>query len=77
MGVSRHASARYLAGHSDQREAEPPPYRPADIAMKWGVPEQTVCALLRSGRLRGFKLQKLWLIPRANVEAYERGEVAA
>ena len=76
MGISRNATARNLAGLIDQPEPLPP-FRPHDLARRWGVPEQTICALLRSGRLRGFKLQKLWLIPRKNVEAYERGEVAA
>jgi excisionase family DNA binding protein len=48
--------------------------RPDELARRWRVHEQTVTAMLRSGRLRGFKLQKLWLVPRENIERFERGE---
>jgi len=51
-----------------------PPFRTHQLAKRWDVPEQAVTAVLRSGRLRGFKLQKVWLIPRENVERFERGE---
>jgi excisionase family DNA binding protein len=50
-----------------------PPFRPDQLAQRWGVREQTVTAMLRSGRLRGFKLQKLWRVPRKNVELLEDG----
>jgi excisionase family DNA binding protein len=78
MGAPRHLSSRNLARLTDDIDQhEPPPFRSHDVARRWGVPEQTICALLRSGRLRGFRLKRQWLIPRANVEAYERGEAAA
>jgi excisionase family DNA binding protein len=52
-----------------------PSFRPDELAQRWRVHEQTVTAMLRSGRLRGFKLQKLWRVPRENVELLERGEI--
>jgi excisionase family DNA binding protein len=80
MGTGKHVTARNLAGLTDNTEDDhepPPPFRSHDLARRWGVPEQTICALLRSGRLRGFRLKRQWLIPRANVEAYEKGDAAA
>jgi hypothetical protein len=82
MGAPRDLAARNLAGHADNRgcEAEefpPPPYRTEQVARRWGVPEQAITSALRAGVLKGFKLQKIWLIPRENVHAFERGEIAA
>lgn len=52
------------------------PLRPAELAARWGVNEQSITAALRAGRLQGFKLRKLWLIPRRVVERIEAGEAA-
>lgn len=54
-----------------------PPYRVEEVARRWGVAEATVTAALRAGRLQGFQLQKIWLIPRASVARVERGDEAA
>jgi hypothetical protein len=58
-------------------EYPPPPYRTDQLARRWGVPEQAITSALRRGVLKGFKLQKIWLIPRENAHALERGERAA
>jgi excisionase family DNA binding protein len=50
-----------------------PPFRPDELAARWRVHGQTIRALLRSGRLRGFRVHKLWLIPREVVAEVERG----
>ena len=78
MGISRDITGRGFAGPADNQgrggENALPPFRAHELARRWGVPEQSVTAVLRSGRLRGFKLQKIWLVPRENVERFERGE---
>jgi hypothetical protein len=61
---------------ADHQEQELTPFRPHELAARWGVNEQTITAALRAGRLQGFKLQKLWLIPRRVVERIESGEPA-
>lgn len=37
-------------------------YTPATLAERWGCHRETVCDLLRAGKLRGFKLGKDWRI---------------
>ena len=50
------------------------PYRSSDLARRWGVSPQAVVAAIKSGRLEGFQLQRIWLITPESVDRFERGE---
>jgi len=43
-----------------------PPYRVSEVARKLGVSTRVVLVALKSGRLAGFRLNRMWLIPRDN-----------
>jgi hypothetical protein len=61
-------------------EPEPkrPPFNPAELSQRWGIPEQTITSNCRRGALPGaFRVGKLWRIPPETVERVERGETAA
>ena len=46
------------------------------LANRWGLHEESVRRILRSGRLRGFKVGPMtWRIPYKAVLAYEAGNV--
>jgi excisionase family DNA binding protein len=45
-----------------------PPYRVNQVARKLGVSNRAVLDALKSGRLSGFKLNRMWLIPREGVD---------
>lgn len=47
---------------------------PEEIAQRWQVSAVSVYRLLQNKQLKGFKVGKLWRIPEANVEQYEKGE---
>lgn len=46
-------------------------YTPATLAKKWGCHTETVCDLLRAGKLKGFKLGHQWRITDAARMEYE------
>jgi len=52
---------------------EAPPYRVAQVAEKWDVSEKAVLDALKRGRIPGFKLGRMWLIPRESVDRLSRG----
>jgi excisionase family DNA binding protein len=47
---------------------ERPPYRVREAAEKLGVSTKAILGALKTGRLPGFKLNRVWLIPRAGVD---------
>jgi excisionase family DNA binding protein len=49
-------------------EATAPPYRVSQAARKLGVSNKAVLDALKSGRLVGFRLNRMWLIPRAEID---------
>lgn len=48
-------------------------YTPATLAKRWGCHTETVCDLLRAGKLKGFKLGHQWRITDAARLEYETG----
>jgi excisionase family DNA binding protein len=59
-----------------QCASSPPPYRVGELAARWGVSDETIKDALRAGRLRGFRLNRVWLIDRESAHQLERGEAA-
>jgi predicted transcriptional regulator len=57
----------------DDHKPRRAPYRSSEIAQRWGVSPQAVVAAIKSGRLDGFQLQRIWLITPESVERVERG----
>jgi excisionase family DNA binding protein len=51
--------------------------RPEDVAVRLGVPESKVYALLRGRQLQGIKVGKYWSVPPEAVECYIRQRAAA
>lgn len=49
-------------------------YNVPEVAAHWGVTSQTVYNLLRSGKLKGFKIGRDWRISEEAVHAFETGE---
>lgn len=49
-------------------------FTPADIAARWNCSLDVVYDLLRSGRLRGFKVGSQWRVSERQVDKYEGGE---
>jgi len=54
---------------------------PEQLAERWGVSAPSIRKMLRNGTLRGFKVgtsgkMAQWRVTLAEVERYERGEVA-
>ena len=47
---------------------EGPPYRVSQAARKLGVSNKAVLDALKSGRLTGFRLNRMWLIPRDEID---------
>ena len=45
-----------------------PPYRVRDVARKLGVSNKAVLDALKSGRLAGFRLNRMWLVPRDAID---------
>ena len=52
-------------------------YRPTEVAEAFGLSEAYVRRQLAAGHLRGHKVGRAWLVLRADVEAWIRGEEAA
>jgi excisionase family DNA binding protein len=52
---------------------ERPPYRVHEVAEKWNVSDKAVLEALKAGRLRGFRLNRMWLIPPEAVDRLEAG----
>lgn len=50
-----------------------PPYRVSQVAVRLGVSNKAVLDAIKSGRLRGFKLNRMWLIPRESVDRLSAG----
>jgi excisionase family DNA binding protein len=46
----------------------PPPYRVRQAARKLGVSNKTILDALKNGRLAGFRLNRMWLIPRDEID---------
>jgi hypothetical protein len=55
-------------------ERRRPPYRTGELAKRWGCSTQSIVAAVKSGRLDGFQLRRIWLIRPESVERLERGE---
>lgn len=55
-------------------EATPPPYRVRQAAKKLGVSNRVVLDALKSGRLVGFRLNRMWLIPRREIDQLDGGQ---
>jgi excisionase family DNA binding protein len=53
---------------SENEMVERPPYRVSEAARKLGVSNRAILDALRSGRLTGFKLNRMWLIPRGQID---------
>jgi excisionase family DNA binding protein len=51
-----------------QSAGGPPPYRVGEVARQLGVSNKAVLDALKRGRLSGFKLNRMWLIPRDAVD---------
>jgi len=45
-----------------------PPYRVGEVARQLGVSNKAVLDALKRGRLSGFKLNRMWLIPRDAID---------
>ena len=52
----------------------PQVFTPADLAARWNCSLDVVYDLLRSVRLRGFKVGSQWRITDRQVERFENGE---
>lgn len=50
---------------------ERPPLSPAQVAKRWGCSSTLIYDLLAAGKLRGFRLGKLWRVSADEVERYE------
>ena len=46
---------------------------PKEVAALWGVDDQTVLRLIRTGKLTGFKIGRLWRVSPYALRAYEEG----
>lgn len=57
-------------------EPERPPLSPAQIAKRWGCSSTLIYDLLAAGKLRGFRLGKLWRVSADEVERYENAPPA-
>lgn len=53
---------------------EHPPYRPRQVAARWGVSPYAVMSMIRAGKLAAFRVNHLYLIPQSAVDRVERGE---
>jgi excisionase family DNA binding protein len=54
-----------------------PPYRVSEIARKLGVSNKAVLDALKSGRLAGFRLKRMWLVARDPIDRLRAGGSAA
>ena len=54
--------------------AATPPHRVEALATEWGVSSDVIRDALRNGRIKGFRVNRLWLIPHAEKLRVERGE---
>ncbi len=45
-----------------------------DLATRWNCSSQMVYQMLLNKKLKGFRVGKLWRIPRAEIEKIEKGE---
>jgi len=59
-----------------QQTTQAPPHRVEDLAVEWDVSGDAIRDALRAGRIKGFKLGRMWLIPDAEKRRIERGEPA-
>jgi excisionase family DNA binding protein len=51
----------------------PPPYRVGEVARQLGVSNKVVLDALKRGRIPGFKLNRMWLIPRDAIDRLGEG----
>jgi excisionase family DNA binding protein len=58
---------------SNGQNPRPRVFTPDQIAERWGVSANTVRALIKSGKLRGFRLGRLFRVPAEAVEEFEKG----
>jgi excisionase family DNA binding protein len=64
----KEALMRLLDEEDKGSSLEPVMVRPDDVAKILGVHSSTIRRWLRAGRIRGVKISRTWLIPRAEVE---------
>jgi hypothetical protein len=55
---------------SSRGQDERPPYRVGQLAKKWNVGNKLILEALKSGRLGGFQLNRMWLIPRDSADRF-------
>jgi excisionase family DNA binding protein len=67
MGKVEEAISVVTASENPVEEA-PPPYRVSQAAKKLGVSNKAILDALRNGRLAGFSLNRMWLIPRDAID---------
>jgi excisionase family DNA binding protein len=67
------ATVPYMENQNRNEEATLPPYRVRQAARKWGVSNKAVLDALKSGRLVGFRLNRMWLIPRDEIDRLGAG----
>jgi len=60
---------------STHKEA-PHPHRVEELAHEWGCSAGLIRDGLRSGRIKGFRINRMWLIPHAEKIRIESGEPA-
>jgi hypothetical protein len=51
-----------------QNAGGPPPYRVGEVVPQLGVSNKAALDALKRGRLSGFKLNRMWLIPRDAID---------
>ena len=56
------------ASQNRDEEALSPPYRVSQAAKKLGVSKKAILDALKNGRLVGFRLNRMWLIPRNEID---------
>jgi excisionase family DNA binding protein len=54
-------------------EEASPPYRVSQAARKLGVSNKAILDALKNGRLAGFRLNRMWLIPRDAIDRLGSG----
>jgi hypothetical protein len=60
-----------------QHAKQPPPYRVEALADEWQVSADLIRDGLRTGRIKGFRINRMWLIPHAEKMRIESGEAAS
>jgi hypothetical protein len=65
-----------IKGSRQHRDVPHRAHRVEDLADEWGVSADLIRDGLRSGRIKGFRINRLWLVPHAEKVRIESGEPA-